>query len=123
MAALRDRHPYDAQPNSFGSRQLEYIRAVWTFRAKLLAYPDWEVFGDRFDVLFTAWKATPRTAWFRERLPVKQEGLLLIPSYRASEIEALSPGGWRDLDDSNERDWIVLVGRVGAARRFGLKQE
>jgi hypothetical protein len=94
-----------------------------TFRAKLLPYPEWETFRDRFDRLFTEWKAIPRTALFRQRLPVKQAGLLLIPSYRAADIEALSPGEWSDLADPTQQSWVLLVGRAGAARHFGLEQK
>jgi hypothetical protein len=91
-----------------------------TFRIKSLSYPKCQEFCARFDELFTEWKTTPRTALFRERLPPKEDGLVMIPSYRASEIESLSPGGWSDLSDPSDREWVVLIGRAGAAKHFNL---
>jgi hypothetical protein len=97
-----------------------YAFRVIAFRTKRIPYPEWTAFQTRFDALFTEWKATPRTALFKEQGAYKEAATLLIPNFRCEEIEALSPGQWADLPDPSGRNWIVLVGRAGALRHFGL---
>ena len=47
--------------------------------------------------------------------------IVLIPGHRASLVELLSPGGWRDYDQANDEEWLLVVGDAGALNEMGLK--
>lgn len=40
-----------------------------------------------------------------------------------SRDDALSPGGGRALADPTQQSWVLLIGRAGAARHFGLEEK
>ena len=82
---------------------------------------EWRVFELAYEMVFQMLGGTKDAALFSEHMPRSGERLALIPSYRAAVIEAASPEGWYDLDDTSGHDWSLIVGHRDSPHAFGVQ--
>ena len=92
------------------------------FRAKTMRYTDWPYLQRAFTELFSAAGEDKRLALFLRNDPDLESSTLLIPSYQSSLVEKLSPGGWHDMPDAQEKDWTLVAGSPSAFEEYGLRR-
>jgi hypothetical protein len=90
------------------------------YRAKRMKLDEWTQFARDFHDYFMRSGADRRLALFLEWQHPGENPLVLIPDYRSSAIEGLSPSGWHALPGAVDRHWTMLVGNQTAIADFGL---
>ena len=92
------------------------------FRAKRMDHFEWLAFELAYEMVFQMLGGAKDAALFCARIPGSDESLALIPSYRAAVVEAASPGGWYDTDETSGHDWSLIVGHGDPFMRVGDDQ-
>lgn len=90
------------------------------FRAKRMDQSEWLAFELAYGMVFQMLGGAQDAALFCARIPASDESLAPIPSYRAAVVEAASPGGWYDVDDTSGHEWRLVSGHAAAAKDFGV---
>jgi hypothetical protein len=90
------------------------------FRAKQMDRFEWLAFELAYEMVFQMLGGAKDAALFCAAVPDGDEKLALIPSYRAAVVEAASPGGWYDLEDTSGHDWRLVSGHADAPQTLGV---
>jgi hypothetical protein len=93
---------------------------VADFRAKTMDLGEWAAFKLAYELVFQMLGSAKDAALFREDRPGGNECMVLIPSYRATVVESISPGGWHDMEDIGGHDWQLVVGHADAPGALGV---
>ena len=91
------------------------------FRVKRMDDAEWLEFKLAFDLVYQMLGSTRDIALFCEKMVGCDETVVLISSYRAEVIEAVSPGGWYDSDETSGHNWRLLGGHRDATATFGVR--
>ena len=89
------------------------------FRAKRMEQEEWLAFEQAYELVFQMLGGAQDLALFSAPIPGRAETLALIPSHKAVVVEAASPGGWYDTDDTSGHDWRKVAGHADANTNFG----
>ena len=89
------------------------------FRAKQMDQIEWLAFSQVYQMVFQMLGSTKEVALFYAPMP-GGASLALIPSHRANVVEAASPGGWHDTDDTSGHNWRLVAGHADSATNFGV---
>ena len=84
------------------------------FRVKRMSDLEWLEFKPAFDLVYQMLGSTRDIALFCEKMAGSDETVVLISSYRAVVIEAVSPGGWSDTDETSGHNWRLSGGHQDA---------
>ena len=91
------------------------------FRAKQMDDSEWLAFELAYELVFQMLGGSKDAALFCSNVPGSTDSLALIPSFRAAVVEAASPGGWYDVDETGAHDWRLVCGHADAPNAFGVQ--